>query len=287
MGGYGQQRGAVRRVIAGAILGFVGAATASAGTWAATPAVGHEAVAATAVQQAVAAPSGPSSHTAPIRAVGFSMWRMGTVTRAARIDFVGDPRAVIYPGYYPNGTVIGPDKTPQPEVFIDPTGKGDIWYNYDAPVGYQAFTQSVDGIASGSFGLFMDIGEDLLDNFTASIVGVSSADDGLSTVNLHGDLPYWYGNRIEVVSDGAVIAAQDFADTLWALDVPNVSPGEHNWEVRLVYEGQIIMVRDVTVIAGDLSAPLVSPIGLAATGVGGLVAIGSTAAIRRRHVAAQ
>lgn len=77
----------------------------------------------------------------------------------------------------------------------------------------------------------MTNGSTLFDDFTASVVEISSGGDGVSTVRLSGDLPYWHENGIEVVEDGQVIATTDQQPDLekvWALDVSNVPAGEHN-----------------------------------------------------------
>ena len=279
----------VRRSVAGVVLGVI-----AAGAWVAAPAVAAPAVAASVSleQGRVASSEGfdaadasDSSTVVPIRATSFGMEWMGTVTRVARIQFVGDPRAVIYPGYYPDGTVIGPDKTPQPAVDILPSGRGSIWYDYDAPTGYHAFTQVVDGVASGSFGLYMTRGTELLDNFTVSVADIASGSDGVSTVSLQGDLPFWRAVRIEVVADGEVISAGDVDpedEMTWALDVTDVPAGEHTWEVRLVSEGEIIMVRTVSVITPALETPIVHPAALTATGLA-VLAIAGIAFVRRRR----
>ena len=280
----------MRRSVAGVVLGVI-----AAGAWVAAPAVAAPAVAApVSLEQGRTAPSegvdaadaADSSSVVPIRATRFGMWWMGTVTKVARIDFVGDPRAVIYPGYYPDGTVIGSDKTPQPTTYQDPSGEGRIWYEYDAPSGYHAFTQVIDGVASGSFGLYMDTGDDLLDNFTVSVADISSGAGGVSAVSLQGDLPYWYANRIEIIADGEVIASvePETGEETWALDVTDVPAGEHTWEVRLVSEGEIIMVRTVSVITPALASPLVHPAALAAAGLAAFAAAGVVLVRRRRSV---
>jgi len=184
--------------------------------------------------------------------------------------------------------VIGSDETPQPTVYLEPTGEGQISFPYDAPSGYQAFTQVIDGVASGSFGLYMVNGNQLLDNFTAAIADIAAGESGTSTVSLRGDWPYWYGNRVEIVADGEVLASMDSnTGVTWSLDVENVPAGEHMWEVRLVSEGEIIMVREISVITTSLDTPLVHPAALTAATAVTFTVVGLVIVRRRQFTLAR